>query len=70
MSSYSDERTDIMMQGADFQELRALSYRGGDGFTPSSDGGPIRAIDDITEEDVIGYDALWDSMIKCKRGVL
>lgn len=42
--------------------------RGGDGVI-LRDGTPISA-PGISEEDVIGYDALWDSMLKCRRGVM
>ena len=41
---------------------------GGDGRVPR-DGRPISA-PGYSEEDVIGFDALWESMTKCRRGVM
>lgn len=42
--------------------------RGGDGRAPR--GGRPTSAPGITIEDVIGYDALWDSMMRCRRGVM
>ena len=30
----------------------------------------VAAVDGCPDEDIIGYDALWESMMKCKRGVM